>query len=303
MDYTMSDYYEVLQYLRETKVDREYPYEYKELTNLESNNALELSTEHISNHDSSIHLTNVQNDDTLLIKLDKPRSYQEINTFELNIYTNSAFNSSDIQVSLSDSPIGIPVKITLQPVTEENFSTQTIVNIEFQVDDRTTKILKKNRRVPAIQSILITFKKSLGDVYISETVFRTTNCHITLESLDYNIRAGENYVETQLYLADRTDIPTTLTYLNYKAAAAYAWLTWWEDEGKAMNDGTVNGENYAARLFEQINSAIAKYIEAHPITLSDEINTDVIGWSEYEKVPYIKGPMRPPNSLMDRLRR
>lgn len=298
MDYPMSDYYEVLQYLRETKVDREYPYEFKSTTALTFSGATapELSTEHISNHDSSIHLSNVKSGDILLIKLDKPKSYQEVNTFEININSATAFTIADIDVSLSDSPIGVPKKLTLTPKIEgADYPANEVNNLLYKVDDRTTKIEKKNRNVPAIQSVILTFDKDLGDVYISETVFRTRNFHITLESLDYNIRAGQDYVRMQLYLADVADIPPVLEYLNFKAAAAYSWLIWWEDEGKAMNDGTVNGENYAARLFGQIDAAIDKYVKANPTVLADEINLNMIGWTGYEGVHY--GPPMPPKGI------
>lgn len=290
MDYPMSNYYEVLQYLRETKVDREYPYEFDNTNSLtySGTTPLELTNEHISNHNSSIHLSNVKSGDTLLIKLDKPKSYQEVNTFEVNLYSTSEATINDIEIILSDSPIGVSKKLTLTPDEGMEYSKENINNLIYNVDDRTSKVQKKNREVAAIQSIILTFKKDLGDVYISETVFRTKNFHYTLENLDYNIRAGQDYVRMQLYLANVTDIPDVLTYLNFKAAAAYSWLIWWEDEGKAMNDGTVNGENYAARLFGQIDAAIEKYVKANPTVLADEINLNMIGWTGYENVHYSK---------------
>lgn len=305
MDNNMSDYYQVLQYLKETRVDREYPYEFKDLTQLNLSNpntTVELTEDNISNHENSIHLTSIEKDDTLIIRLNKPRSYTEVNNFELNLLNvNGSLQPDDLTIELSNSPIGIPVRETLTPNPDTTtITSNTHGTLIYDVFKNNTAVLKHNRPLSDTQSIKITFNKNIADLYISETVFRTTNYHLTLEDIDYNIEAGKDYVRMQLYLAETEDIPDLIDYLSYKAAAAYAWLTQWENEGKAMNDGTVNGENYAARLFEQIDAAIAKYVEANPLNVDDSINTEMISYTWLEGIH--RRPYRP-NRTIHNLRR
>lgn len=285
----MEDYYQVLQYLRETKVDREYIFEFRDanLLKYSGSTGVELDDNHISTHFYGIYLQNIEADDTLVIKLDKPRSFQDVNILDFILESPSINIDEDtLSVSLSNSPSGLPHKYELTPLSGQcdvDAGTQNSVKY-IAFDETNTSPYKKNRVLSDIQSVIITFNKPIPELYITDAVFRRKNFHITLEELDYNIKSGKDYIAMQLYVANPDSIPPVLDYLCYKAAAAYAWLTWWEDEGKSMNDGTVNGENYAARLFEQIDGSIEKYIEANPITLADDINTNLIGYSWMQDV-------------------
>lgn len=44
------------------------------------------------------------------------------------------------------------------------------------------------------------------------------------------------------------------------AAGAYAWLTRWEYEAKPMKEPKSESNNYADRLFAQVDDAITKYL-------------------------------------------
>ncbi len=278
----MKDYYEVLQYLRETKVDREYPYEYTATNQLEFNGSTEpqLSLDHSTNHRMSILLQNVKAGDSLIIQTESPMDYQEVNNFEMDLRSSTKVTPELITVGVSNSLVGVPIRLELKPNPEWcTVEANELGNIQYTVYKNTTSIIKKNRLLGDVQSIKLTFNEDIESIYICDTVFRTQNFHLTLENLDHNIKSGQEYVKMQLFLSNTEDIPPVLEYLEYKAAAAYAWLIWWEDEGKAMNDGTVNGENYAARLFEQIDVALNKYVEANPLNISDQINMDIMDYT------------------------
>ena len=57
-----------------------------------------------------------------------------------------------------------------------------------------------------------------------------------------------------------TDIPDLLQQYAYMAGGAYAWLTRWEYEAKPMKEPKSESNNYADRLFTQVNDAIEKYL-------------------------------------------
>jgi hypothetical protein len=44
------------------------------------------------------------------------------------------------------------------------------------------------------------------------------------------------------------------------AGGAYAWLTRWEYEAKPMKEPKSESNNYADRLFTQVDDAITKYL-------------------------------------------
>lgn len=62
MDNKMEDYYKVLQWLRETHIDRQYPYEFDETDNIEHSEDVELVEDHHSDFDNSLHIQNIQAD-------------------------------------------------------------------------------------------------------------------------------------------------------------------------------------------------------------------------------------------------
>ena len=56
------------------------------------------------------------------------------------------------------------------------------------------------------------------------------------------------------------EIPKLLKQYIYMAAGAYAWLTRWEYEAKPMKEPKSESNNYADRLFTQVDDAIKKYL-------------------------------------------
>ena len=44
------------------------------------------------------------------------------------------------------------------------------------------------------------------------------------------------------------------------AGGAYAWLSRWEYEAKPMKEAKAEADNYATRLLNQVDAAIAEYV-------------------------------------------
>ena len=78
MDNKMEDYYKVLQWLRETHIDRQYPYEFDETDNIEHSEDVELVEDHHSDFDNSLHIQNIQADSKVRIHLPRVRDYNDI---------------------------------------------------------------------------------------------------------------------------------------------------------------------------------------------------------------------------------
>ena len=65
------------------------------------------------------------------------------------------------------------------------------------------------------------------------------------------------------------------------AAGAYAWLTRWEYEAKPMKEPKSESNNYADRLFTQVNDAIEKYLSNIENNRNEEyLNLDHVTYEE-----------------------
>lgn len=282
MDNKMEDYYKVLQWLRETHIDRQYPYEFDETDNIEHSENVELVEEHHSDFDKSLHIQNIQADSKVRIHLPRVRDYNDIDYFEILFYSAETITPSDLTIGFSNTRSGVVNQVELK--AEDISHEDTVINedgyhqFRYLVRKANTSMQKKNRWISSVFCINLEFSKQVDDFYLCNLVARTDQFNITLEDLDEQIVIGKNYIMNKLRAYSWNEIPPQLEHLCYKSASAFSWLIQWENQGKTMGDGTQLSRNYADRLLAQIDAFIENYMASNGY---GDPNLKLLGWTEF----------------------
>ena len=282
MDNKMNDYYKVLQWLRETHIDRQYPYEFDETDNIEHSENVELVEEHHSDFDKSLHIQNIQADSKVRIHLPRVRDYNDIDYFEILFYSAETITPSDLTIGFSNTRSGVVNQVELK--AEDISHEDTVINedgyhqFRYLVRKANTSMQKKNRWISSVFCINLEFSKQVNDFYLCNLVARTDQFNITLEDLDEQIVIGKNYIMNKLRAYSWDEIPPQLEHLCYKSASAFSWLIQWENQGKTMGDGTQLSRNYADRLLAQIDAFIENYMASNGY---GDPNLKLLGWTQF----------------------
>ena len=282
MDNKMEDYYKVLQWLRETHIDRQYPYEFDETDNIEHSENVELVEEHHSDFDKSLHIQNIQADSKVRIHLPRVRDYNDIDYFEILFYSAETITPSDLTIGFSNTRSGVVNQVELK--ADDISHEDTVINedgyhqFRYLVRKANTSMQKKNRWISSVFCINLEFSKQVDDFYLCNLVARTDQFNITLEDLDEQIVIGKNYIMNKLRAYSWNEIPPQLEHLCYKSASAFSWLIQWENQGKTMGDGTQLSRNYADRLFAQIDAFIENYMASKGY---GDPNLKLLGWTQF----------------------
>lgn len=282
MDNKMEDYYKVLQWLRETHIDRQYPYEFDETDNIEHSENVELVEEHHSDFDKSLHIQNIQADSKVRIHLPRVRDYNDIDYFEILFYSAETITPSDLTIGFSNTRSGVVNQVELK--ADDISHEDTVINedgyhqFRYLVRKANTSMQKKNRWISSVFCINLEFSKQVDDFYLCNLVARTDQFNITLEDLDEQIIIGKNYIMNKLRAYSWDEIPPQLEHLCYKSASAFSWLIQWENQGKTMGDGTQLSRNYADRLLAQIDAFIENYMASNGY---GDPNLRLLGWTQF----------------------
>lgn len=282
MENKMEDYYKVLQWLRETHIDRQYPYEFDVTDNIEHSEDVELVEDHHSDFDNSLHIQNIQADSKVRIHLPRVRDYNDIDYFEILFYSNETITPSDITIGFSNTRSGVVNQVELK--ADDISHEDTVINedgyhqFRYLVRKANTSMQKKNRWISSVFCINLEFSKAIDDFYLCNLVARTDQFNITLEDLDEQIVIGKNYIMNKLRAYSWEEIPPQLEHLCYKSASAFSWLIQWENQGKTMGDGTQLSRNYADRLLAQIDAFIENYMASNGY---GDPNLKLLGWTQF----------------------
>lgn len=282
MENKMEDYYKVLQWLRETHIDRQYPYEFDVTDNIEHSEDVELVEDHHSDFDNSLHIQNIQADSKVRIHLPRVRDYNDIDYFEILFYSNETITPSDITIGFSNTRSGVVNQVELK--ANDISHKDTVINedgyhqFRYLVRKANTSMQKKNRWISSVFCINLEFSKAIDDFYLCNLVARTDQFNITLEDLDEQIVIGKNYIMNKLRAYSWNEIPPQLEHLCYKSASAFSWLIQWENQGKTMGDGTQLSRNYADRLLAQIDAFIENYMASNGY---GDPNLKLLGWTQF----------------------
>lgn len=282
MDNKMEDYYKVLQWLRETHIDRQYPYEFDETDNIEHSENVELVDDYHSDFDKSLHIQNIQADSKVRIHLPRVRDYNDIDYFEILFYSKETITPSDLTIGFSNTRSGVVNQVELR--ADDISHEDTVINedgyhqFRYLVRKANTSMQKKNRWISSVFCINLEFSKQVNDFYLCNLVARTDQFNITLEDLDEQIIIGKNYIMNKLRAYSWDEIPPQLEHLCYKSASAFSWLIQWENQGKTMGDGTQLSRNYADRLLAQIDAFIENYMASNGY---GDPNLRLLGWTQF----------------------
>lgn len=282
MENKMEDYYKVLQWLRETHIDRQYPYEFDVTDNIEHSEDVELVEDHHSDFDNSLHIQNIQADSKVRIHLPRVRDYNDIDYFEILFYSNETITPSDLTIGFSNTRSGVVNQVELKK--DDISHEDTVINedgyhqFRYLVRKANTSMQKKNRWISSVFCINLEFSKQVDDFYLCNLVARTDQFNITLEDLDEQIVIGKNYIMNKLRAYSWDEIPPQLEHLCYKSASAFSWLIQWENQGKTMGDGTQLSRNYADRLLAQIDAFIENYMASNGY---GDPNLKLLGWTQF----------------------
>lgn len=282
MDNKMEDYYKVLQWLRETHIDRQYPYEFDETDNIEHSENVKLVDDYHSDFDKSLHIQNIQADSKVRIHLPRVRDYNDIDYFEILFYSKETITPSDLTIGFSNTRSGVVNQVELK--ADDISHEDTVINedgyhqFRYLVRKANTSMQKKNRWISSVFCINLEFSKQVADFYLCNLVARTDQFNITLEDLDEQIIIGKNYIMNKLRAYSWDEIPPQLEHLCYKSASAFSWLIQWENQGKTMGDGTQLSRNYADRLLAQIDAFIENYMASNGY---GDPNLRLLGWTQF----------------------
>lgn len=228
--YSMSDFYKVLKWIPRSVVDRQEPVNLNEIV---------FDTDHIV----------------------CPTIYEEFNGIdEVLVFIN--FNGVNVDVNdilLDFSPLVNGNLSLFQAKCDSKdlvYDTDTILLFKL---DKNVRFSDETRVLTGIQSMKLSFNTDITDVKITKILFKSQNYTYTLSDIENFLITGENHVLGKLGRYSK-GIPKELMQYVYMAGGAYAWLSRWEYEAKPMKEAKAEADNYATRLLNQVNGAIAEYI-------------------------------------------
>ncbi len=258
-DFTMSDIYKVLRYLPYSKVDRQMPVELNESVFVEG---------------KSIVLPTIHGD------------------FNNSDIVQVFLNCHDVDVtgvSLGFSPLlNGNVKILSLNSTSDELDVSNDTMVQFNIDEN-YRATDKSRLLTGIESITLNFNEDATGVEIQKIFIKTIDYTYTIDDLKIALENGEAYVLRRLNnlrneKREIKEIPKLLKQYIYMASGAYAWLTRWEYEAKPMKEPKSESNNYADRLFAQVDDAIKKYLSNiennrdEEYLRLDHVTTEEITW-------------------------
>lgn len=235
--FSMSDYYKVLEYISEASIDRQEPVIFKNPFFVEG--------------DSIVFNT----------------IYPEFNgSDKVDVFVNCHnvdVDVSDICLEFSQLINGNASVLSLN-VDNTNISQNSEDILSFTIDEDYIAT-DNSRKLTGIKSIKLDFGKDVTGVEVFNLVIKTNDYTYTVSDINTACINGEAHVLRCLNdMANEKkgykEIPSLLKQYVYMAAGAYAWLIRWENEAKAMKEPKSESNNYADRLFGQVESAIERYL-------------------------------------------
>ena len=236
-DFSMKDYYKVLEYLYSSRVDRQIPVDFTNSIFVDGN-TLVMPTIH----------TDFDGIDSIQLFLNCHGVDVDVTTLLLGFSPLLNGNAKVVSVNSIDTEIDISNDTMVQFSVDENYNATDL-----------------SRELTGIESITLDFQQDATGVEIQNIYMRSIDYTYTLANLHTALENGEAYVLRRLNektqeLKGYKHIPKLLKQYIYMAGGAYAWLTRWEYEAKPMKEPKSESNNYADRLFAQVDDAITKYL-------------------------------------------
>lgn len=257
-NFSMRDVYKVLRYLPFSKVDRQTPVVFDDSVFVDGDSVV-LPTIH----------GDFQGSDIVQVFL---------NCHGVNVDVSS--------IVLGFSPlVNGGVKLLSLNSTSNELDNSNDTLLQFNIDEN-FHATDKSRVLTGIESITLNFGEDATGVEIQNLFIKTIDYTYTVDDLKTALEDGEAYVLRRLNNMQNEkqgfkEIPKLLKKYIYMAAGAYAWLTRWEYEAKPMKEPKSESNNYADRLFTQVNDAIEKYLSNIENNRNEEyLNLDHVTYEE-----------------------
>lgn len=273
-------YLNVLNHLKEFKVDRIILDTFTTAWNKTGASTVSVETTHHTTHTNNLKIEGISSGDVIYKTLTDPLRLDDRKTIKLHLYTTKDITTEDISFVLSDGESLQPAitSIDLGAVTKN-----TMNNIELTIPEA------DKTKLSNVKSIGLIVNTSIADatIYLSLCDATTTEYIVTVEDLEEKIDEGETFVLSKLG-NDYSTIPVddSLTSAVYMAAAGYAWLKQKENE-HYQNDYGVIGKtrNYGTKLLYDAGNLVNQYLIGGSVNEDgsgtvDPINTDCIGGSD-----------------------
>ncbi len=236
-NFSMKDVYKVLRYIPFSKVDRQMPVDFEK----------------------SIF---VEGEDVVM-----PTIHGDFNGTDI---VQVFMNCHGVDVDSTDIILGFSpllngnVKVLSLNSSDSTLDTSADTMLQFKIDEN-YRATDNSRLLTGIESITLSFGKDATGVEIQNLFIKTIDYTYTVDDVKIALENGEAYVLRRLndmYNEKNgfKEIPKLLKQYIYMAAGAYAWLTRWEYEAKPMKEPKSESNNYADRLFTQVDDAIKKYL-------------------------------------------
>ena len=232
----MDKYYNIKQWLKESQLDRVYPYDF-------TDEGLPI------NSDDNVIVT--QYDD-----------YRDIDRIELHLILDTVpREDEDIGLSFNVFKDGVGELTTLTPKKDTEYrSGYNIIYIRVNRNNLDNEVAKLLHNIGSI-----TFKSNGATGTIKEIIFYNDSAEYTLEELDKFYNIGKEYV-LSLYNQkvpakdEITVLPSKFEFLVSMAAGAFAWLSIMEMESAPMKKQELSSNNYADRLLNTVKEVLSKYL-------------------------------------------
>lgn len=273
-------YLNVLNYLKEFKVDRIILDTFTTAWNETGSSTATLTTDHTTTHTNSLKIEGISAGDVIYKTLTDPLRLDDRKTIKLHLYTTKDITEEDVSFVLSEGE-------SLEPATStidfDAVTKNTMHSIELTIPDA------DKTKLSNIRSIGLIVNTTIADtiIYLGLCNAITTEYIVTVEDLEEKIEEGETFVLSKLG-NDYSTIPVddSLTSAVYMAAAGYAWLKQKENEHYQNDYGSIGKtRNYGTKLLYDAGNLVNQYLIGGSVNEDgsgsiEPINTDVIGGSD-----------------------
>ena len=279
------NYLNVLDHLKAFSVDRIIISDFSEDWETTDTENIELTTDHATVNDNSLEITGMAKDSCVYtireVEETDPKKVFRLDDREnilLHIYSDDDVTDESLSLILSDSS-NLTTSIVTLELPALVADTVNIIELDIAKPDRVKLSNIKSVGIKALDIITATLNIALLNATSPKYI-------ITVEELEQKISEGEDYILSKLgpnysEIPDDSELQGAISL----AAAGYAWMKQKENEQYQFDYGNqTTTQNYGVSLLRRAKMIVNSYLaggdtEDSDSSDSDEINTDLIGYS------------------------
>lgn len=259
-------YFNVLQHLKEYKIDRIPLSDFKETWETQGTAATTVSTTNNTVHTNSLKIESLADDNYIYTVFDEPLKLNDREYAVLHLYSDALISEGDLKLVLSDSKTLISETLTLElPALTAN--TMNICELTI-TEDQASKL-------SAIQSVGLkaTTDLSTATFYLARIDLTNTNYITSVEEVNDFITKGTNFVLSKI---GETTLPENegLQDAVYLAAASMLWMKQNENEVQNWDYGSrTYTRNYGKSLERRAKDLCDEYLLGQDVDVGESGNS------------------------------